>query len=137
MYKARDYISKESLLSLHYAYINTHRLCQFSMSKYDKNKLKENPQSAKACILFRKDKFSRTKELFVQNKVFYVFKLNTLNNLIFMHNIRNKTAPAVFLPKFQKPAHPYPTNFSNLNYTEPMSKLSRSNYRIFLRGPVL
>ena len=99
--------------------------------------LKKTHSQQKHAILFRKDKFSRTKELFVQNKVFYVFKLNTLNNLIFMHNIRNKTAPAVFLPKFQKPAHPYPTNFSNLNYTEPMSKLSRSNYRIFLRGPVL
>ena len=41
-----------------------------------------------------------------------------------MHKIRNGTAPAVFPPKFQKPAHPYPTNFSKLNYIKPMSQLS-------------
>ena len=33
-----------------------------------------------------------------------------------MHKVRNGTAPAVFVPKFQKLAHPYPTNFSKLNY---------------------
>ena len=35
-------LSKESLLS------PIHKLCQFSIGKYDKNKPKENPQSAKA-----------------------------------------------------------------------------------------
>ena len=47
------------------------------MGKYDKNELKENPQSAKARyanrIIFRKDKFSHTKELFVHDKVFNVY----------------------------------------------------------------
>ena len=88
-------------------------------------------------IIFRKDKFSRTKELFVQNKVFNVYQLNILNNLIFMHKVRNETAPAVFLPKFQKPAHPYPTNFSKLNQIKPKSQLSRSKYRISVRSPAL
>ena len=88
-------------------------------------------------IIFRKDKFSHTKELFVQNKVFNVHQLNILNNLIFMHKVTNGTAPAVFLPKFQKPAHLYPTKFSKLNYIKPMSQLSSSKYRISVRGPVL
>ena len=42
-----------------------------------------------------------------------------------MHKVRSRTAPAVFLPKFEKPADPYPTNFSRLNYIKPMSQLSR------------
>ena len=54
-----------------------------------------------------------------------------------MHKVRNGTVPAVFLPKFQKPAHPYPTNFSKLIYIKPMSQLSRSKYRISARGPAL
>ena len=54
-----------------------------------------------------------------------------------MHKVRNGTAPAVFLPTFQKPAHPYPTNFSKINDIKPMSKLSRSKYRISVRGPAL
>ena len=107
------------------------------MGKYDKNKLKENPQSAKHVIriIFCKGKFSHTKELLVQNKVFNVYQLNTLNNLIFMHKVRTETASAVFLPKIQKPAHPYPTNFWRLNYIKPMSQLSRSKYRISVRDP--
>ena len=109
------------------------------MGKYDKNRLKEIHSQQKHTIrsIFPKDKFSRTKELFVQNKVFNVYQLNILNNLIFMHKVRNETAPAVFLPKFQKPAHPYPTNFSKLNQIKPKSQLSRSKYRISVRSPAL
>ena len=33
-----------------------------------------------------------------------------------MHKVRTETSPAVLLPKFQKPARSYPTNFSKLNY---------------------
>ena len=54
-----------------------------------------------------------------------------------MHKVKTETTPAVFLPKFQKPAHPYPTSFSNLNYVKPTCQLSRSKYRIFVRVPVL
>ena len=54
-----------------------------------------------------------------------------------MHKVRNGTAPAVFLPKFQKPALPNPTNSSKLNYIKPISQLSRSKYRISVRGSAL
>ena len=35
----------------------------------------------------------------------------------------------IFTHVFQKPAQPYPTNFSNLNYIKQMSQISRSKYR--------
>ena len=54
-----------------------------------------------------------------------------------MHKVRSETAPTVFLRKCQKPAHPYQTNFSKLNYIKPTSQLSRSKYRISVRGPSL
>ena len=54
-----------------------------------------------------------------------------------MHKVKTETATAVFPPKFQKPAHPYSTNFSKLNYIKPISQLSRSKYSITVRGPVL
>ena len=54
-----------------------------------------------------------------------------------MHKVKTKTVPAVFLPKFQKPAHPCPTNFSKLNYIKPASQLSRSKYKISVKGPAL
>ena len=89
-------------------------------------------------VTVRKDKFSHTKELFVQNNVFNVYQLiNILNSLIFMHKVKIETVAVVFLPKFEKLAHPYPTNFSKLNYIKLTSQLSRSKYRISVRGPAL
>ena len=41
-----------------------------------------------------------------------------------MHKVQTETALAVFLPEFQKRAHPYPTNFSKPNYIKPTSQLS-------------
>ena len=43
----------------------------------------------------------------------------------------------MFLSKFWKPAHPNPTDFSELNYIKPRSQLSSSKYRISVRGPAL
>ena len=54
-----------------------------------------------------------------------------------MHKVKTEIVPAVFLPKFQKPARQYPTNFSKLSYIKPTSQLSRSKYRISVRGPAL
>ena len=54
---------------------------------------------------------------------------------MFMHKIKTETAPPVFLPNF-KNQH-ISTNFSKLNYIKPTSQLSRSKYRISVRGPVI
>ena len=138
LYKARDYLSKESLVSLYYAYIHTYlNFANLAWASTIRTNLKKihSQQKHAIRIIFHKDKFSHTKEPFVQNKVLNVYQLNILNNLIFMHKVRNGNAPTVFLPKFQTPAHPYPTTFSKLNYIKPMSQLNRSKYRISLRGP--
>ena len=37
-----------------------------------------------------------------------------------MHKVKTENVPAIFLPKFQKPAHPHPANFSK--------QLNRSKY---------
>ena len=60
-----------------------------------------------------------------------------MNNLIFVHKVKTETAPAVFLPKFQKPSDRYPTNFLKINYIKPTSLLIRSKYRISVGGPAL
>ena len=54
-----------------------------------------------------------------------------------MHKVKTKTAPAVFLPKFQEQAHPCPTNFWKLNYIKPTSQLTRSNFRISVTAAAL
>ena len=86
-------------------------------------KIHSQPKHA-ICIIFHKDEFSRTEEVFLQNKNFNVYHLNILNNLIFMHIAKTKTAPAVLLSKFKKLTHPYPINFSKLNHIKPRSQLN-------------
>ena len=54
-----------------------------------------------------------------------------------MHRVENKTAPSIFLTKFCKPSHPYPTNFSAHNFLVPILKLKKSKYRVSVRGPSL
>ena len=50
-----------------------------------------------------------------------------------MHCVENKTAPSIFLTKFYKPSHAYPTNFSAHNFLLPILKLKKSKYRVFLK----
>ena len=42
-----------------------------------------------------------------------------------MHRVENKTAPSIFLTKFCKPSHAYPTNFSAHNFLVPTLKLKK------------
>ena len=88
LYKARNYLSTESLLSLYYVYIHTYvnyaNLAWASIIRTNLSKILSQQKHA-ICILFRKNRFSHTKELFVQNKVFDVYQLNILNNLIHFH----------------------------------------------------
>ena len=54
-----------------------------------------------------------------------------------MHRLENKTAPSMFLTKFCKPYHAYPTNFSAHNFLVPTLKLKKNNDRVSIRGPLL
>ena len=54
-----------------------------------------------------------------------------------MHQISSKTAPSVFLSKFEKPSHLYSTRFSNVNYIKPTYKLNKCKFQISVRGPYL
>ena len=43
-----------------------------------------------------------TRELFRESKTLNVYEFNILNNLVFMHKIKSRTAPKVFQNKFRK-----------------------------------
>ena len=53
-----------------------------------------------------------------------------------MHCVENKTAPSIFLTKFCKLSHFYPTNFSAHNLV-PTLKLKKSRYRVSIRCPLV
>ena len=54
-----------------------------------------------------------------------------------MLRVENKTAPSIFLTRFCKPSHLYPTNFSAHNFLVPILKLKKIRYRVFNRDPLL
>ena len=75
-YKASDYLSKESLLSSYYAYIHTYinyaNLAWVSTIRTNLKKIHIQQKHA-IRLIFCEDKFSHTKELFVQNKFFNAY----------------------------------------------------------------
>ena len=54
-----------------------------------------------------------------------------------MHKIKNRTAPSLFLEKFERPSHSYSTRFSSENYRKPQIKLSKCRFRISVGGPAI
>ena len=74
---------------------------------------------------------------FKECKVLSVYQVNIWKNLVFMHQINSNTVPTIFLNKFKKPTHNYPTNFATTNYSIPPFKLNKSKYRISIRGATL
>ena len=66
-------------------------------------------------ITCNKMKFEHTKQLFQSNKILRVYKLNILNVATFIYKVNQKTVSNVFLSRFQKPSHFFPTRFSELD----------------------
>ena len=84
-----------------------------------------------------KDKLAHTRELFKEWKVLNVYQVNIWKNLVFMHQVNSNIVPTIFLNKFKKPTHNYPTNFARTNYNMLPFKLNKLKYRISIRGPRL
>ena len=121
LFKARPFLNKKSLLSLYYSYIHSYiNYGSVSWGSTCRTNLKKiNSQQKHALrIIFNKSKFERTSELFKSSKILNVYKINIFNTALFMHKIQGKSAPNIFLRKFRKPSHSYPTRFSHLNYVK-------------------
>ena len=117
LFKARSFLNKKSLLSLCYSYIHSYiNYGSVSWGSTCRTNLKKiNSQQKHALrIIFNKSKFEHTSELFKSSKILNVCKLNIFNTAVFMHRIQGKSALSIFLPKFRKRPHSYPTRFSHL-----------------------
>ena len=125
LFKARPFLNKKSLLSLYYSYIHSY-INYGSASWGSTYRTNKNSQQKHAFrIIFSKSKLEHTSELFISSKILNVYKLNIFNTTVFMHKIEEKSAPSIFLLKFRKPSHSYPTWFSHLNHVKPTPKLNK------------
>ena len=121
MYKAKPFLYKDSLLSLYFSYIHSYinygNLAWASTHKTNFKKIHSQQKHALK-IVYNKDRYYHTKELFGSCNILNVYKLNLLNTSIFMHKIKNGTGLAAFYTIFKMPSHSYPTRFSSVNYAK-------------------
>ena len=138
--KAKPFLDKDSLLSLCFSYIHSYiyyaNLAWASTHKTNLKKIHSQQKHALR-IVYNKDTYYHTKELFRSCSVLNVYKLNVLNTSIFMHKIKTGTGPAAFHTTFKMPSHSYPTRFSSVNYSKPKTRLRKSRFRISNRGPAI
>ena len=86
-------------------------------------------QSQQKHALFYENKFSHTQELLKENNVLNIYQLKI--------SIESKSMSNVFLSKFWRPLHLYPTSFPWNNYIVPSFKLAKSKYIITICTPEL
>ena len=137
LYKARPFLEKNALLALYCSYIQTYiNYANISWGSTCRTNLyKINSQQKHAIrIIFNKNKFTHTREIFKEQKILNTYQLNILSNIIFMHRVENKTVPSIFLTKFCKPSHVYPTNVSPHNFLVPTFKLKKVSIEFLLEA---
>ena len=88
-------------------------------------------------IIYSKKKYETVHELPRSIKILNVYQIHILNSTVLMHQISTKAVPNVFLSKFEKSSHLYPTRFSNISYIRPTCKLNKCKFRISILGPNL
>ena len=84
-------------------------------------------------IIIHESKLAHTRE----NKMLNIYPLNILNNLLFLHQVKNGKVPYVFLSKLFRSSCHYTTRFSKNKYVVPSFKVTKSKYRITIRAPKL
>ena len=140
MYRAKAFLDKESLIALYYSYIHSYlNYANLAWgSTYLTNLKKLHSQQKHAIrIVHSKSKFEHTKELFKSASVLNLYELNILSIAVFMHRVHTKTSPPVFTGSFHRISHLYSTRSSTLNFSKPKLKLTKTTYRISIRGPAI
>ena len=100
------------------------------MEKHTQNLLTKDKQSTKTYLrlIHSKNRFYHSKELFESCEILNIYKLNLLNTAVFMHKIKNRTVPSLFLEKYEQPSHSYSTRFSSGSYRKPQIKLRKCRF---------
>ena len=95
------------------------------VSAHRTNLRKINSQQKHALkLVHNKNRFYHSKELF-EFKILNVYKLNLFNTAVFMYKVKNRTAPSLFLEKFEQISHSHLIRFSSGNYWKPQIKLRK------------
>ena len=89
-------------------------------------------------VIFRTDRDAHAKPLLREMNALNVYQINLYQNLILIHKANTGSAPTIFVNKFSKVNHTYPTSSNNsINYRIPKSITKHTNFAVSRRCPSL
>ena len=108
----------------------------FKLCKYQ-TKLKSIHllQKRAICIIFNEGKMTHSRPLLRSLNTLNVYQINIFQHLHFMYNFSKNETPVVFNNLIKKPAHKYPTKFSEKNFSLKSFSLNGLKFCISFWGP--
>ena len=140
MYQGKHYLDDKCLKQIYFPYIHAYlNYVTIAWASTDKIKLKkvQSIQKHALHIIFNQSKTSPSEPLFFSLNVLNFYQINIFQSVQFVHNIKNKNVPHIFLKLFSIQCHVYPTNFSLINFSVPRTFLKTTRLATSIRGPLL
>ena len=140
LYQGKHYLDDNCLKQIFFAYIHAYlNYANIVCASTHKTELKkvQSKQKHALHIIFNQSKTSPFEPLFLSLKVLNVYQSNIFQSVQFMHKIKSKNVPHIFLELFDVPCHAYPIIFSLINFSVPRTFLKTTRFAISARGPLL
>ena len=140
LHHGKHYLDDNWLKQSFFAYIHVYQnYANITWASTHKTKLKrvQSKQKHALCIIFTQSKTSPSELLFLSLNVLNVYQINIFHSVQFMHKIKNKNVPHIFLKLFDVPYQAYPTNFSLINFSVPRTFPKTTLFATSIRGPRL
>ena len=140
LYQGKHYLNDNCLKQIYFAYIHAYlNYAIIAWASTHKTGLKkvQSKQKHALRIMFNQSKTSPSEPLFLSLNVLNVYQINIFQSVQFMHKIKNKNVPHIFLKLFDVTCHVYPTNFSLINFSLPQTFPKTTRFAKSARGPLL
>ena len=119
LYKAREFLNKESLKTIYYSYIHSYlnyANIGWASTYFTKLKAVHHQQKRAAKIVCSENNLTHSRPLLRSLNALNVYQINLYQHANFMYIFRSNQTPKIFESIFEKPSHKYPTQFSETNY---------------------
>ena len=140
LYQAKHYLDDNCFKQIYFACIHAYLNCpNIAWASTHKTKLKkvQGKQKHALRVIFNQSKTSPSEPLFLSLNVLNVYQINIFQSMQFMHKIKNKNVPHIFLKLFDVACHANPTNFSLISFSVPQTFLKTRRFAISARSPLL
>ena len=104
--------------------------CTLLTYKIKLKNVQNNKKRTYFTYIFNQSKTSPSGPIFLSLNVPNVYQINIFQSVSFIHKMKNKNVPHIFLIAFGVPCHAYPTNFFLINFSVPQTFLKTTRFAI-------